>query len=176
MYNPTAIIPQLGGGGITTLSSSTNAMIPGVQYPAMASVCSYPANTMMAPNALTASLIRPNQSNLDSSATSYYVFHPRLTQVDSSCLEKPSLLEMETNYLVRHQRRQQRSQAFGNRRSYSLNDEDHYQQISSIPHTNSLLLDKRQYAIVPVNHRKCFFFFVIFLLFFFKLVYVDETR
>lgn len=157
MFTPAAVVPQMGMGSLGQNPNAT--MVQGTAYP-MIAAGGYP--NQLTSNTLAASLIRgPNQANMDTSATSYYVFHPRLTQVESAHAEKPSLLEMETNYLVRHQRQQQRAQAFQSRKSYSLNDEDTYQQqqitgsTGAIPHTKSLLTDKRQqFTLVPANFRK----------------------
>ncbi|KRX77963.1 Peripheral-type benzodiazepine receptor-associated protein 1 [Trichinella sp. T6] len=55
-------------------------------------------------------------------APSYYIFHPPLTKPDEGgkLTERPSLLEMETNYLLRQQ---QKSRSSMRRRSLSLEDD-----------------------------------------------------
>ncbi|XP_003381992.1 putative variant SH3 domain protein [Trichinella spiralis] len=78
-------------------------------------------------------------------APSYYIFHPPLTKPDEGgkLTERPSLLEMETNYLLRQQ---QKSRSSMRRRSLSLEDdkspEFRGQTYIEIPHIrNSILFE-----------------------------------
>lgn len=141
-HNPTGPLPAglaLGAGP---------AMLTGTPYALVA------AGNTMHTGTLTRQLITNQNPTPGAPQASYYVFHPHLSQIEPSPMEKPSLLEMENNYLVRHQQDRRRG-VFGSRRSYSLNDEEHIQP-TVLPYGSTMLIHKRHQPSAVPHIRKLF--------------------
>ena len=66
----------------------------------------WPSTAVTTISYATPSVAGPTTTAFSSLGTSipgqYYVFHPKLSRADPSAAEKPSLLEMENSYLVKH--------------------------------------------------------------------------